>query len=702
MTRKEKLLNFIKDNKFTPFSYNELALMLDVREEDLYELTRLLDELLSDKKVTLTKKKRYKYNEENDLYDGEFIGHDKGYGFIVSKDFEKDFFVSKENRKNALNKDVVKFKIIRQASDEKRAEAEIVSVLERKNQSVVGTFCKNKNFGFVIADDKKFDKDIFISKKNCSYAKDKDKVVCQIIDFGKEGRKPEGKIVEVIGDFFDKGNDVLSVIKKYDLPYIFPKKVIEDAKIINKEVGVDKIKERLDLRDKLIITIDGEDAKDLDDAISISKIEDNTYILGVHIADVSSYVKEGSEIDKEAYKRGTSVYLADRVVPMLPKELSNGICSLHPSVDRLAMSVFMTVDSKGNIINYDFKETVINSKYRMTYKEVTDILENGKKCDKKLYSLLSNMKSLAEILRRKRKMRGSLDFDFPECKIIYDENNFPVEITKYNLTIANYIIEEFMLLANETVAEYIYWQNKPMIYRIHEEPDPEKIDKFKVFIKNLGYTLKGGNDGIHPKTLLELLEKIKGDKSEKIIQTIMLRSLMKARYSPENKGHFGLSSKFYCHFTSPIRRYPDLLVHRILKKILNNELNENEIERYTSYIDKAAEHTSERERIAEQSERETEDIKKAIYMSERIGLEFEGIVSSVTGFGIFVELDNTVEGLVRYENIYDDFYIYDEKNHSVTGERKGKRYTIGDRVLIKVINSNPQLMEIDFELIKKI
>ena len=702
MTRKEKLLNFIKDNKFTPFSYNELALMLDVREEDLYELSRLLDELLSDKKVTLTKKKRYKYNEENDLYDGEFIGHDKGYGFIVSKDFEKDFFVSKENRKNALNKDVVKFKIIRHASDEKRAEAEIVSVLERKNQSVVGTFCKNKNFGFVIADDKKFDKDIFISKKNCSYAKDKDKVVCQIIDFGKEGRKPEGKIVEVIGDFFDKGNDVLSVIKKYDLPYIFPKKVIEDAKIINKEVGVDKIKERLDLRDKLIITIDGEDAKDLDDAISISKIEDNTYILGVHIADVSSYVKEGSEIDKEAYKRGTSVYLADRVVPMLPKELSNGICSLHPSVDRLAMSVFMTVDSKGNIINYDFKETVINSKYRMTYKEVTDILENGKKCDKKLYSLLWNMKSLAEILRRKRKMRGSLDFDFPECKIIYDENNFPVEITKYNLTIANYIIEEFMLLANETVAEYIYWQNKPMIYRIHEEPDPEKIDKFKIFIKNLGYTLKGGNDGIHPKTLLELLEKIKGDKSEKIIQTIMLRSLMKARYSPENKGHFGLSSKFYCHFTSPIRRYPDLLVHRILKKILNNELNDNEIERYTSYIDKAAEHTSERERIAEQSERETEDIKKAIYMSERIGLEFEGVVSSVTGFGIFVELDNTVEGLVRYENIYDDFYIYDEKNHSVTGERKGKRYTIGDRVLIKVINSNPQLMEIDFELIKKI
>lgn len=702
MTRKEKLLNFIKDNKFTPFSYNELALMLDVREEDLYELSRLLDELLSDKKVTLTKKKRYKYNEENDLYDGEFIGHDKGYGFIVSKDFEKDFFVSKENRKNALNKDVVKFKIIRQASDEKRAEAEIVSVLERKNQSVVGTFCKNKNFGFVIADDKKFDKDIFISKKNCSYAKDKDKVVCQIIDFGKEGRKPEGKIVEVIGDFFDKGNDVLSVIKKYDLPYIFPKKVIEDAKIINKEVGVDKIKERLDLRDKLIITIDGEDAKDLDDAISISKIEDNTYILGVHIADVSSYVKEGSEIDKEAYKRGTSVYLADRVVPMLPKELSNGICSLHPSVDRLAMSVFMTVDSKGNIINYDFKETVINSKYRMTYKEVTDILENGKKCDKKLYSLLWNMKSLAEILRRKRKMRGSLDFDFPECKIIYDENNFPVEITKYNLTIANYIIEEFMLLANETVAEYIYWQNKPMIYRIHEEPDPEKIDKFKIFIKNLGYTLKGGNDGIHPKTLLELLEKIKGDKSEKIIQTIMLRSLMKARYSPENKGHFGLSSKFYCHFTSPIRRYPDLLVHRILKKILNNELNDNEIERYTSYIDKAAEHTSERERIAEQSERETEDIKKAIYMSERIGLEFEGVVSSVTGFGIFVELDNTVEGLVRYENIYDDFYVYDEKNHSVTGERKGKKYTIGDRVLIKVINSNPQLMEIDFELIKKI
>ena len=701
MTRKEKLYNFIKENKITPFSFNELVIMLDVKDEDITELETLLGILLSEKKIILTKKKRYKYNTNADLYEGEFIGHDKGFGFISSSDFEYDFFVAKESKKNALNGDKVKFKIVKEKTADKRAEAVITDVLERKNISVVGTFKKNKNFGFVIADDKKFDKDIFISKKNWLTAKDGDKVVCSILSYGNYDKKPEGKITEVLGNFFEDGNDVLSVIKKYDLPYIFPKKVLNELNSFSETISEKDLTGRLDLRDKLVITIDGEDAKDLDDAISLFKIEDK-YILGVHIADVSHYVHKGTNIDKEAYLRGTSVYLADRVVPMLPKELSNGICSLHPGVDRLTMSVFITVNKKGEILDYDFKESVINSKYRLTYNEVTEILTKNKKCDKKLNSLLLNMESLAMILRKKRQKRGSLDFDFPECKIIYDKNNNPVEITKYTLSVSNYIIEEFMLLANETVAEYVYWQNKPLIYRIHEEPDPEKMDKFKIFIKNMGYTLKGGNDGIHPKTLLELLDKIKGDKNEKIIQTIMLRSLMKAKYSIENKGHFGLASKFYCHFTSPIRRYPDLIVHRILKMILNNELNDDITEEYISYIDKASYHTSERERIAENAERETEDIKKAIYMMSKIGEEFIGVISSVTNFGIFVELENTVEGLIRYEDLRDDYYIFDEKNYVASGEKFRRKYTIGDNVLVKVKDANPQLMEVNFELVKKV
>lgn len=701
MTRKEKLYNFIKENKLTPFSFNELVIMLDIKDEDIKELESLLSILLSEKKIILTKKKRYKYNTDSDLYEGEFIGHDKGFGFISSKDFEYDFFVSKDFKKNALNGDKVKFKIVKEKTSDRRAEAVITEIIERKNISVVGTFFKNRNFGFVIADDKKFDKDIFISKKNWLTASDGDKVVCSILSYGNYDKKPEGKIIEVLGNFYEDGNDVLSVIKKYDLPYIFPKKVLNEVKTVSETISENDLHNRVDLRDKLIITIDGEDAKDLDDAISLSKIEDK-YILGVHIADVSHYVYKDTNIDKEAYLRGTSVYLADRVIPMLPKELSNGICSLHPGVDRLTMSVFITINKKGDILDYDFKQSVINSKHRLTYNEVTDILTKDKKCDKKLKSLLLNMESLAMILRKKRQNRGSLDFDFPECKIIYDKNNNPVDITKYTLSVSNYIIEEFMLLANETVAEYVYWQNKPLIYRIHEEPDPEKIDKFKIFIKNMGYTLKGGHDGIHPKTLLELLEKIKGDKNEKIIQTIMLRSLMKARYSIENKGHFGLSSKFYCHFTSPIRRYPDLIVHRILKLILNNQFDEELTEYYISYIDKASLHTSEREKVAENAERETEDIKKAIYMMGKIGEEFSGVISSVTNFGLFVELENTVEGLIRYEDLRDDYYIFDEKNYVARGERLGRKYTIGDNVIVRVKDANPQLMEVNFELIKKV
>jgi len=699
MNRKEKLFNFIKDNRETPFSYNEIVIMLDIKEPDLSELDTLLSELLSEKKIILTKKKRYKYNKENDYFEGVFIGNDRGFGFIKSEDYKDDFFVAPENKKDALNKDRVKFKIISEGDKDRRASAVVVEIVERNNSFVVGTFVKSRNFGFVIADDKKLAKDIFISKKNDLSARDGEKVVCKIINFGNKTKKPEGVITEVIGFFDIGGNDMISVIKKYDLPVEFPCEVIREAK--NKSSEYFDYENRIDLRDKLVITIDGEDAKDLDDAISLKKTGDY-YILGVHIADVSHYVEEKSHLDKEAYKRGTSVYLADRVIPMLPKELSNGICSLHPGVDRLTVSAFMTIDKKGKVISCEFKRSVINSKHRMTYTEVTDILENNKSCDKKLKTLLVNMKELALILRRKRKNRGSLDFDFPECKIIYDKNNFPVDIQKYEMSISNYIIEEFMLIANETVAEYVFWQNKPFIYRIHEQPDPDKMDKFKILIKNMGYSLKGSSGEIHPKALLDLLEKIKGDKAERIIQTIMLRSLMKARYSPENKGHFGLSSKYYCHFTSPIRRYPDLIVHRLLKLLMDGTYDDNTAERYMAYVERASLYTSEREEVAENAERETKDIKKAVYMKKRIGEWFEGVISSVTNFGLFVELDNTVEGLIRYENINDDYYNFDDKMYVATGERTGKKFTIGDRVVVEIEDANPQLMEIDFRLIKKI
>ena len=702
MDRKNKLYNFIKDNQLTPFSFNEIMLILGINEEDSGELDKLLHELLSEKKIILTKKKRYKYNKQNDVFQGEFVGHGKGFGFITAPGFEKDFFVSPEHKKNALNGDIVKFKIIGEGAGDKRTIACVTEIVERKNIAVVGTYLKNKNFGFVIADDKKFDKDIYISSKNRSTAKDGDKVVCAIINYGSKDKKPEGKITEVLGNFYEDGNDVLSVIKKYELPYEFSSKTAKEIEGITEGVSEKDMLERVDLTDELIITIDGADAKDLDDAISLKKNSDDTYTLGVHIADVSHYVKEKTELDKEAYKRGTSVYLADRVIPMLPKELSNGICSLHPDVIRLTLSVFMKIDTNGEVIDYEFKKSYIKSKHRLTYDYVTDVLENDAGCEEELYNLLSKMKELAFVLRKKRQKRGSLDFDFPECKIIYDENNFPIDIKRYSMTVANNIIEEFMLLANETVAEYVYWQNYPLMYRVHEEPEAEKVDKFKIFVKNMGYIFKGNHKDVHSKSYLELLEKIKGDKNEKIIQTVMLRSLMKAKYSAENKGHFGLASKFYCHFTSPIRRYPDLIVHRILKDIISGKMDEANIEHYNVFVEKAADHTSERERIAENAERETTDIKKAEYMLDKIGEEFEGVISSVTNFGIFIELENTVEGLVKYEKLRDDYYIFDENNYVAIGERYGRKYSIGDNVLIKVVDANPQLMEIDFQLIKKI
>lgn len=701
MNREEKVFEFIKETKDMPLKFEELAVMLCVPKEEYSELEKILNSLLCDRKIKLTKNKRYKFLNDSSVYEGEFIGNNKGFGFVISDNFDEDIFIAPEDTMTAMNGDKVLFSITREKADGKRRQGKIKKVIERSNMTVVGTYMKSRNFGFVKSDDKKIAKDIFISKNNTMKAKDGQKVVCKLLNYGNYEKNPEGKIIEIIG-FADEGdNDIIAVIKQYGLSEKFPKAVSREAEEIPKEISSSDLDERLDLREKTIVTIDGDDAKDLDDAISLEKDEKGNYRLGVHIADVSHYVKEGSELDKEAYNRGTSVYLVDRVLPMLPRRLSNGICSLNPYEDRLTLSVFMTIDEKGNIIDREFAKSVILSKARLTYSRVSEFIKNpyGEIPEEyiPLKSMLFEMKDLALILRNKRKKRGSLDFDFPECSICLDEYNNPIEIKKYELDIANYIIEEFMLAANETVAEYVFWQNKPFIYRIHEEPDEEKMNKFLILAKNLGYRVKGKN-GIHQQDLIKLQKECSGTKEERFIETMMLRSLMKAKYSPDNKGHFGLAAEYYCHFTSPIRRYPDLVIHRILKMIIENRFFGDTEEKYVDFVEKAANHSSKCEQNAEMAERDTNDMKKAEYMTYHIGEEYEGIISSVTSFGIFVELENTVEGIIRYKDI-DEFFDFDEENYTASGRESGRIFRIGDTLNVRVFDAIPELKEVVFEIV---
>lgn len=702
MDRKQKVFEFIKETKDTPLRLDELMAVLEVPEKDREELIEILKQLLREDKIHLTKKKRYAYNEKGDCFKAKFIGHDKGFGFAeLLEEDGQDIFIKSDCVNGAMNGDIVRIKIVRNAAGDRRSEGEVVEILERANTRLVGTFQKCSNFGFVIPDEKKMNMDIYIPPKAINGAKNGQKVVCRLTQYGGKQKKPEGKIVEVIGFPDEAGNDILSVIKQYGLSEEFPKKVMAEAKRVCKISDEDK-KGRLDLTRETIITIDGDDAKDLDDAVSLKRLENGDYYLGVHIADVSHYVRDKSQLDKEAFERGTSVYLVDRVIPMLPRELSNGICSLNPHEDRLAMSTFMTIDPNGKVKEHQVHLSVIRSCHRMTYKNVTRILEGDPGEDLKQYKdiepMLFQMKELAMLLQEKRRARGSLDFNFPECKVELDENNRPVGVYKYELSISNFIIEEFMLITNETIAEYVFWQNKPFVYRIHEEPEAEKLQKFFILVKNLGYRVKMSKE-IKPRQLLELLERCKGKKEEKIISTVLLRSLMKAKYSPENKGHYGLAAKYYCHFTSPIRRYPDLIIHRILKLILENKMEGKVLARYQALAEQAALQSSDREMIADNAERDTLDIKKAEYMQQFIGEEFDGIVSSVTGFGIFVELENTIEGLIRYADIEGEYFEFIETNYTALGKRTGKTFAIGDRVRVRVKAASPALRQIDFELL---
>ena len=596
--------------------------------------------------------------------------------------------------------------IVTPATEDKRAEGKVIKIIKREVTRVVGLFQENKSFGFVVPDDKKFNQDIFIPKRGFNGAKNDDKVVCEITLWPQENRKPEGKIIEVLGKKGERGVEIDSIIRAHGLPEEFPKKVIDEANYVSSQDLEDEIARRLDLRHLDIFTIDGEDAKDLDDAISIEVLPNGNYKLGVHIADVTHYVREKSKLDKEALKRATSVYLVDKVIPMLPKQLSNGVCSLNPFEDKLTLSCIMEIDENGKVVNSEIAETVINSKARMTYTEVSDILE---KDDEKLKQTFAkqvedfkNAEKLARILMKRRERRGAIDFDFPEAKIILNREGKVVDIKCYERRISNKMIEEFMLVANETVAEHFYWLQLPFVYRIHETPSAEKMEDLNKFIATFGYHIKGDLEDVHPKEIQSLVEKIKGTKEEESISTIALRSMKQAKYSPQCIGHFGLAAKYYCHFTSPIRRYPDLQIHRIIKEQLNNKLNNKRQEQLSHIVEYASTQSSERERAAELAERDVHDFYKACYMADKVGQEFDGVVSSVTSFGMFVELENTVEGLIRLANMRDDYYIYNQETYTIMGERSHKTFKIGDTVRIKVDNVNVDFREIDFVLISKL
>jgi len=704
---KERLLGLINDPAYTPLKKEELALIFDIHPTEMPMFYNFLEELEEDGYIGKTKKGKIASPKSMGYFVGKFVAHRKGFGFVESdEEYTQDLFIPAADVNGAMHNDRVVAEITKPATDERRAEGAIIKVLEREITKVVGEFQSNKTFGFVIADEKKFNQDIYIPKKYFSGAKDGDKVVVQITIWPQAGRKPEGKIIEVLGPKGEKEVEILSIIRAHGLPEEFPKKVLEEAQKVAVPIPQEEIDRRLDIRDLNIFTIDGEDAKDLDDAISIERLSNGNFKLGVHIADVTHYVHEKSKLDKEALKRATSVYLVDTVIPMLPKTLSNGVCSLNPHEDKLTLSVFMEIDRNGNVKQYDIKETIINSKARMTYTEVSDILENDDEELKAKYSHVAEdfktAEVLAKILMERRSRRGAIDFDFPEAKIILTPEGKVSDIKEYERRISNRIIEEFMLITNETVAEHYFWLNIPFVYRIHETPSPEKMQELGKFVSTFGYTIKGDLEEVHPKALQSIISAIKGKREEEAISTIMLRSLKQARYSPECSGHFGLAAQYYSHFTSPIRRYPDLQIHRIMKEHLNNKINKKRQEQLVNIVDYASTQSSERERAADLAERDVKDYYKAVYMEDKVGEEFDGVVSSVTSFGMFIELPNTVEGLSRLANMGDDYYIYDEMTYTIIGERTRKTYRIGDPVRIKVANVNVDLREIDFKILYKL
>lgn len=704
MEVKEKLLSFMQEHAYKPMNLKELERVFDIKRADSQNFLMVLGEMENDGQVVKTRTSHYGVPERMGLVVGKMQGHAKGYGFVIPDSEGTDVFVPSSFMNGAMHSDRVMVKVTKEDSGKKRREGEIIRILERGNKTVIGTYEDSKNFGFVISDDRRIYQDIFIPKEFRSGAKSGHIVVAEITQWPDTRRNPEGKVIEILGFKGDKGLDILTIIKKNKLPEEFPQKVIDFAENISEEIPAEEYEKRKDFRNMRTVTIDGEDAKDLDDAVSIEKLPNGNYSLGVHIADVSNYAKENNPLDLEALKRGTSVYLIDRVIPMLPKKLSNGICSLNPKIDRLTLSCIMEIDKTGKVIDHNITESIIKTSERMTYTDVTKILrDNDPELIKRYDYLVDDFKAMEElcnILYKKRLNRGAIDFEFAECKIILNQLGKPIEIKPYERAIANRIVEEFMLACNETIAEHMFWTNMPFVYRIHENPDEEKLSHFNEFVHNLGYVIKWSNE-VRPKALQEVIEKVKGKKEEVVVSTLLLRSLKQARYSPECVGHFGLAAKYYCHFTSPIRRYPDLIIHRIIKEFINGKIDEKRTKKLASKVDYASKQSSDMERVAVDAEREVDDLKKAEYMSERIGQEYDGIISSVTNFGLFVELPNTVEGLVHISDLSDDYYVFDEKYLSLIGEKTKKIYRLGDNVSVKVTKVDMVSYEIYFELLKK-
>lgn len=701
--RKDIICKLLEDDLYVPMKEKELAVMMQVTAQDRADFKCALEELVEEGRIQITKRGRY-IKPEKQLVTGRFISNQKGFGFVEAEGLEQDLYVPEVRVNGAMHGDTVQVVLI-SGHRGRRQEAEIVSVLERGTKQLVGTYQKSKNYGFVLPDDQRFPNDIFVPTECSKGAVDGHKVVVELTEYGGNGKNPEGRIVEILGHINDPGVDIMSIIRGYDLPVEFPERVMNQTERIADSVSEADMAGRLDLRDVQMVTIDGEDAKDLDDAVSLT-MEDGMYRLGVHIADVSNYVQENSALDKEALKRATSVYLVDRVIPMLPHKLSNGICSLNAGVDRLALSCLMSIDKKGEVQDYQIAETVICVDRRMSYTSVAQILEEQDETQCKEYEelipMFERMQELAGLLRKKRRKRGSIDFDFPESKILLDKEGHPIEIKPYDRNVATKIIEDFMLIANETVAQHFYWLELPFVYRTHDTPDEEKIEKLALFIHNFGYSIKnGGSEVIHPKELQKLLGRIEGSPEEALISRLTLRSMKQAKYTVECSGHFGLSCPYYCHFTSPIRRYPDLQIHRIIKEQLRGRLKEKRIEHYRTILQDVARQSSEMERRAEEAERETNKLKKAEYMQQHIGEEFDGVISSITSWGIYVELNNTVEGMIHVATLPGDYFLYDEEACEMVGRTSGRTYQLGQQIKIVVKDADKLTRNIDFAVVEQ-
>jgi ribonuclease R len=704
MITEQQLLEFMQEQAYKPMTYQELEKAFELKEADAFkEMLKLLNALEQEGRIVRTRTDRYGIPERMNLVRGRLQGHAKGFGFLLPEDkSHPDVYIHANDMLGALNGDTILVRVTKRTGE--KLEGEVIRVVKRVNVQVVGTFQEEQYYGFVIPDDKRMAQDIFIPKAAMNGARQGQKVVVKIIKFPEGRKNAEGEIIEVLGDKQDPGVDILSIIRKFNLPEDFPDEVLADADQSPDRISDEEIQGRHDLREKMMVTIDGEDAKDLDDAVSVERLANGNVMLGVHIADVSYYVKEGSQLDQEAFKRGTSVYLVDRVIPMLPPRLSNGICSLNPQVDRLTLTCEMEMDEDANVVRYEIFPSVIRTNERMTYTNVRKILQEEDPEVAERYAYLVDtfklMKELALKLRNKRLTRGAIDFDFSESKIIVNETGKPVDIKKRERSIAEQIIEEFMLAANETVAENFHSLEVPFIYRIHEDPDGDRLQSFIEFLNNFGYVLRGKGDKVHPRALQQLLDEIKGTREETVISTVMLRSMKQAKYDSESLGHFGLATEFYTHFTSPIRRYPDLIVHRMIREMNGRKALEEKRKAYLQQrMPEIAQHASERERVAVDAERETDDLKKAEFMMDKVGEEFEGLISGVTSFGMFVELENSVEGLIRMSYLTDDYYHYHEKQHALIGERTAKVFRIGDEVKVRCISVSVDERTIDFEMV---